>query len=135
MHGPQLSAPGTPVLLVLLPDEFLQTIGLNEGQIFQHAHVVAGAVPLVQRLEPFAGITGTFKAERGFVLALPNRAVLAGLSLAALPAAVAGKPLALIGLTQRAVHPAGGHNWLLQSHFLFSINHTVFSLKHFEKTG
>ena len=56
VHRPQLSAPGAPVLLVLLPDEFLQTIGLKEGQIFQHAHVVSCAVPLVQRLEPFAGI-------------------------------------------------------------------------------
>ena len=132
VHGPQLSAPAAPVPLILLPDEFIKAVFLNERKIFQHTHVVFCAVPFVQRFQPVTGIFCAFKAKGFLVFAFLDGTVLTGFSFTTMAAAMAGKPLALVGLAQRAVHPAGRHK-LLQSHFLFPINHTVLFLS--EKAG
>lgn len=70
----------------------------------------------------------TFKAKGVLVFAVLDGTVLTGFSFAAMAAAMAGQPLALVGLAQGTIHPAGRHK-LLQSHFLFSINHMFFRYK------
>lgn len=107
MHCPQLSAPAAPVPLILLTDKFVKAVFLNERKIFQHTHVVFCAIPFVQRFQPVTGILCTFKAEGFLVFAFPDGTVLAGFSFAAMAAAMAGKPLALVGLAQGTIHPAG----------------------------
>nr|WP_317320877.1 hypothetical protein [Subdoligranulum variabile] len=127
MHCPQLAAPAASVSLILLPDKFVKALFLNERKIFQHTHVVFCAIPFVQRFQPVTGIFCTFKAKVFLVSAFLDGTVLTGFSFAAMTAAMAGKPLALVGLTQGTIHAAGCHK-LLQSHFLFSINHTFLFL-------
>ena len=128
MHCPQLSAPVASAPLILLPDKFIKAVFLNERKIFQHAHVVFCAIPFIQRFQPVTGIFCAFKAKGFLVFAFSDGTVLTGFSFAAMAAATAGKPLALVGLAQGTIHPAGRHK-LLQSHFLFSISHTVFGYK------
>lgn len=107
MHCPQLSAPAAPVPLILLPDKFVKAVFLNECKIFQHTHVILCSVSLVQCFQSFTRVYGTFKAEGFLVFAFPDGTVLAGFSFAAMAAAMAGKPLALVGLAQGTIHPAG----------------------------
>ena len=109
MYGSQLSAFAAPVPLVLLPYKFIQTICLNQSEVFQHTHVIFCAIPFVQGLQPFAGVFGTFKTEHLFVFTFLNSAILAGLSFAAMSASMAGKSLALVRLAQSTVHPARRH--------------------------
>jgi hypothetical protein len=120
MHRPQFSTPAASIPFILLPDKFVKTVFLNERKIFQHTHVIPRPVPLVQCFQPFTRVSVAFKAKDFLVFAFLNRTVLTGFSFAAMAAAIAGKPLALIGLTQGAVHPAG-RDKLLQSHNIFSI--------------
>ena len=128
MHCPQLSAPVASAPLILLPDKFIKAVFLNERKIFQHAHVVFCAIPFIQRFQPVTGIFCAFKAKGFLVFAFSDGTVLTGFSFAAMAAATAGKPLALVGLAQGTIHPAGRPK-LLQSHFLFPISHTVFGYK------
>lgn len=128
MHCPQLSASAASVPLILLPDKFIKAVFLNERKIFQHAHVVFCAIPFIQRFQPVTGIFCAFKAKGFLVFVFSDGTVLTGFSFASMAAATAGKPLALVGLAQGTIHPAGRHK-LLQSHFLFSISHTVFGCK------
>lgn len=109
MYGPQFPAVAAPVPLVLLPYKFIQTICLNQSEVFQHAHVIFCAVSFIQRLQPFAGVLCTLKTERLFVFALLNGTVLAGFSLTAMTVAMASKSLALVRLAQSTVHPARCH--------------------------
>jgi hypothetical protein len=120
MHRPQLSTPAASVSLILLPDKFLKAVFLNECKIFQHTHVIPCPVSLIQCFQPFARIYGTFKAKGFLVFAFLNRTVLAGFSFTALAAPMAGKPLALISLTQGTVHSAWRYKFL-PSHNIFSI--------------
>ncbi|WP_158098577.1 hypothetical protein [Gemmiger sp. An120] len=121
MHCPQLSASAASVPLILLPDKFIKAVFLNERKIFQHAHVVFCAIPFIQRFQPVTGIFCAFKAKGFLVFVFSDGTVLTGFSFASMAAATAGKPLALVGLAQGTIHPAGRHK-LLQSHFLFSIS-------------
>ena len=120
MHRPQLSTPAASVSLILLPDKFLKAVFLNECKIFQHTHVIPCPVSLIQYFQPFARIYGTFKAKGFLVFAFLNRTVLAGFSFTALAAPMAGKPLALISLTQGTVHSAWRYKFL-PSHNIFSM--------------
>ena len=131
MHCPQLSAPVASAPLILLPDKFIKAVFLNERKIFQHAHVVFCAIPFIQRFQPVTGIFCAFKAKGFLVFVFSDGTVLTGFSFASMAAATAGKPLALVGLAQGTIHPAGRHK-LLQCHFLFSINHMFFQM---QKTG
>ena len=121
VHGPQLSASAASVPLILLPDKFIKAVFLNERKIFQHAHVVFCAIPFIQRFQPVTGIFCAFKAKGFLVFVFSDGPVLTGFSFASMAAATAGKPLALVGLAQGTIHPAGRHK-LLQSRFLFSIS-------------
>jgi hypothetical protein len=47
-------------------DEFPDAVFLYISQVFDHAHAVIGAVPLVQMLHSFAGELIAFKAKPGF---------------------------------------------------------------------
>lgn len=132
MYGPQLSAPAAPVPLILLPDKFVKAVFLNERKIFQHTHVILCSVSLVQCFQSFTRVYGTFKAKGVLVFAFLDGTVLTGFSFSAMAAAMAGKPLALVGLAQGAIHPAGRYK-LLQSHLLFSINHTILVLSDTKK--
>ncbi|WP_156417366.1 hypothetical protein [Allofournierella massiliensis] len=85
---------------------------LPECKVFQHAHVVFCAVPFVQCFQPFTRVYGTFKAKGFLACAFLNGAVPAGFSFSAMAASIAGKPLALIGLAQSAIHSAGRHKLL-----------------------
>lgn len=125
MHCPQLSAPAAPVPLILLPDKFVKAVFLNEHKIFQHTHVVFCTIPFIQRLQPVTGIFFAFKAKGFLVFACPDGTVLTGFSFTAMAATMTGQPLALVGLAQGTIHPAGRRK-LLQCHFLFSINHMFF---------
>lgn len=131
MHCPQLSAPAASVPLILLPDKFIKAVFLNERKIFQHTHVIFCAIPFVQRFQSVTGIFCAFKAKGFLVFAFLDGTVLTSFSFAAMAVAMAGQPLALVGLAQGAIHPTGRHK-LLQSHFLFSINHMFFQM---QKTG
>ena len=112
MHRPQLSAPAAAIPLILPPHKCFQSICLNECKVFQHAHVVFCSVPFVQCFQPFTRVYGTFKAKGFLACAFLNGAVPAGFSFSAMAASIAGKPLALIGLAQSAIHSAGRHKLL-----------------------
>lgn len=106
----------------------IKAVFLNECKTFQHTQVVFCAIPFIQRFQPVAGIFCAFKAKGFLIFAFLDGTVLTGFSFAAIAAAMAGKSLTLVGLAQGTIHPAGCHK-LLQSHFLFSISHTIFGHK------
>lgn len=134
MHRPQFSTSAASIPFILLPDKFVKAVFLNERKIFQHTHVIPRPVSLVQCFQPFTRVYGTFKAKVFLVFAFLDRTVLTGFSFAAMAAAMAGNPLALIGLTQGTVHPAG-RDKLVQRHNIFSIKtYRCFAFK-YRKTG
>lgn len=107
MHRPQFSTPAASILLILLLYKFVKAVFLNERKVFQHTHVVFCSVAFVQRFQPVTGIFYTFKAKFFFIFTFSDQTILAGFSFSAMAAAIAGKPLALVGLAQGTIHPAG----------------------------
>ena len=79
----------------------------------------------------------TFKAKGVLVFAVLDGTVLTGFSFAAMAAAMAGQPLALVGLAQGTIHPAGRHKFF---RYTKPVNHSVdrlsgvsFQKRYFEK--
>ena len=60
-------------LFLFLIQEGLHPVLLDEFQVGHHAHMIFGAVPLIQRLQPGAGKLSTFKAKPDETLSPPGR--------------------------------------------------------------
>jgi len=57
------TASGAAPLFLLHFQEIIHSKILDGLQVFDHAHVIFGAVALIEAFEAFAGVSGTFKTE------------------------------------------------------------------------
>ncbi len=59
---------GAAPFFLLHLQEIIHSKIANGLQVFDHAHVILGAVAFIQAFETFAGVSGAFKAEAHFTI-------------------------------------------------------------------
>jgi hypothetical protein len=113
------AALGAAPFFPLLFQEGIHSLALDVLQVFNHAHVVFAAIPLVKGFQPRAGKRSAFKAKPHFPIfkqlaPVPHvKAMLSPFDAARTvspvkPIFVKVKFLELIGDAQTAIHPTGG---------------------------